>query len=99
MAYCGPRGIPLSTFLGWDQADQDAALAWQQYEASRCPKCGTHPEEGRRHFHVDVCPTCVDLEKVSASEDAKVRGAHVSPAHGSRGECPRCLAEVQANAV
>ena len=41
MAYCGPRGIPLSTFLGWAVDDQAAALAWQADDASRCPNCGT----------------------------------------------------------
>jgi hypothetical protein len=41
MAYCGPRGIPLSEFLNWHPDDQQAALAWQSDEAQRCPHCGT----------------------------------------------------------
>lgn len=99
MAYCGPRGIPLSRFLSWDQADQDAALAWQTYEARRCPGCGTHPDEGAKHFHIDVCPTCIQLEKTRQSDDAKARGAHVLPALGKTAECTRCMAELEANTV
>jgi len=97
MAYCGPRGIPLSQFLAWEQADQDAALSWQSYEARRCPGCGAHPDEGTRHFHIDVCPSCVQLEKTRKSEDAQVRGAHVAPAHGPIATCPRCVGEARAN--
>ncbi len=40
MAYCGPRGIPLTEFLAWDETDQDAALAWQSYESRRCREDG-----------------------------------------------------------
>lgn len=42
MAYCGPRGIPLSTFLNWPVDDQAAALSWQAEDSHRCPGCGTH---------------------------------------------------------
>lgn len=97
MAYCGPRGIPLSTFLEWDKADQDAALSWQAYEARRCPGCGTHPDEGPKHYHVDVCATCVQLDKKSKSDDAKATGAHLVGTPGTVGECVRCRAEIQAN--
>lgn len=45
MAYCGPRALPLSQFLAWDEADQHAALIWQAQEARRCSGCGTLPEE------------------------------------------------------
>lgn len=96
MAYCGPRGIPLSTFLGWPANDQDAALAWSGYESQRCSTCGTHPGEGARHAHVDVCPGCVKRD--AAAEGAeKIRGAHVKLAPGSLATCPRCLEEVAAN--
>ncbi|WP_402465800.1 hypothetical protein [Isoptericola aurantiacus] len=97
MAYCGPKGLPLSEFLSWDQADQDAALSWQAYEARRCSGCGTHPDEGPKHFHVDVCATCVQLEKVSRSEDAKAAGAHVVPRSGTHATCSRCRGEIEAN--
>lgn len=96
MAYCGPRGIPLSGFLSWDQHDQDAALAWAGHESRRCRSCGYHPDEGPRHTHVDVCPGCVQMDR--ASGDAKdIRGAHVRPVNGSLADCPRCLQEVAAN--
>ncbi|NCT90256.1 hypothetical protein GXB85_04715 [Cellulomonas sp. APG4] len=98
MAYCGPRGIPLSVFLGWAQADQDAALAWVGYEARRCSSCGYHPDEGPRHAHIDVCPGCVSREAAAQDEDAKVRGAHVHMASGTTGECDRCVTTAAANA-
>lgn len=72
MAYCGPKGIALSAFLAWPQADQDAALAWQSHEALRCPSCGTHPSDydpdagGRRHaWHpdVEVCDGCATRDR------------------------------------
>lgn len=44
MDYCGPRGLPHSVFLGWDDLDQAKALAWQQHSAQTCPGCGFHPD-------------------------------------------------------
>lgn len=97
MAYCGPRGIPLTEFLAWDDVDQDAALAWQSYEARRCRSCGHHPDEPPRHPHIDVCPDCVQLERTRNTDDAKVPGAHVHLAAGTAKSCPRCQAEIEAN--
>lgn len=45
MDYCGPAGIPHSVFVGWDADDQDKALAWLTDQQSRCPQCGSRPEE------------------------------------------------------
>lgn len=99
MGYCGPRGIPLSTFLSWDQSDQDAALEWAGYESRRCNSCGYHPDEGGAHAHVDVCPGCVELERRREGEDLKnLRGAHVRLARGTAATCERCQAEAAANA-
>lgn len=95
MAYCGPLGIPLSTFLSWDQADQDAALAWQARQAQRCPSCGWHPEEGPRHHHVEVCPSCSDRDRITSSDEFRsARGAHVVPAQGKAATCPTCLEDL-----
>lgn len=72
MRYCGPKGIPLSVFLAWPSTDQAAALAWQDHEARRCAKCGTHPNDydpesgGRRHaWHpaIEVCEGCAASER------------------------------------
>lgn len=94
MAYCGPHGIPLSVFLSWSDADQDAALAWQAHESRRCRGCGRHPDEGDFHAHVNVCPGCVALESLSSQDDVrKMRGAHVRLAAGSAQECKRCASE------
>jgi hypothetical protein len=41
MAYCGPRGIPLSRFLSWPVDDQQAALTWMAEDRLRCSNCGT----------------------------------------------------------
>ncbi|WP_182112886.1 hypothetical protein [Actinotalea sp. JY-7876] len=97
MAYCGPRGIPLSAFLRWEQDDQDAALAWSGYEARRCSSCGTHPDEGPRHVHINVCSGCVERDRAAGDEAAKVRGAHIHLAGGTSASCPRCTAERKAN--
>jgi hypothetical protein len=98
MAYCGPRGIPLSQFLGWEQSDQDAALAWQTHEALRCPGCGTHPDDKTsKHFHINICPTCVQMDTTGSSEAAKAKGAHLATAPGARSTCTRCQTEARAN--
>lgn len=86
MAYCGPRGIPLSTFLEWDELDQDAALVWQAHEARRCPSCGTHPDDwnpeagGRRDAYTAeavVCPGCRALDSARSHEH------NAKPPHGA----------------
>jgi hypothetical protein len=43
--YCVPLGIPHSTFLQWDEEDQDKAIAWSIEERSRCSRCGTKPQD------------------------------------------------------
>jgi len=49
LAYCAPRGIPLSVFLGrvvwaghpqWTQRDAQAAVLWEIEQNSRCSGCG-----------------------------------------------------------
>lgn len=40
MDYCAQRGIPYTTFLGWDPPSRDAALAWQARVNARCGSCG-----------------------------------------------------------
>jgi len=97
MAYCGPRGIPLSTFLSWPQEDQDAALAWQGHEGRRCGTCGYHPDDGGAHAHINVCRGCVAREK-RTKEASEIHGAHVVIAAGSVAECERCTQEAAANA-
>lgn len=39
-----PLGIPHSRFLGWQEGDQDKALAWLMHDRNRCPYCGTQPD-------------------------------------------------------
>ena len=49
MAYCGPAGIPYTTFIGgpagWDDLSRDAAIAWQLERDTRCGGCGQHRDE------------------------------------------------------
>lgn len=87
MAYCAPKGIPLSQFLTWPKTDQDAALAWQSHEARRCSQCGTHPDDydpdagGRRHaWHpaVEVCEGCAATARGQESLQQHLE------AHGAR---------------
>lgn len=97
MAYCGPRGIALSVFLGWAPEDQAAALAWQAHESRRCSGCGSHPDDGPLHPHINVCPVCVQLDKARSKPEAQVTGAHVVLAAGSIKTCDRCMTEIKAN--
>jgi hypothetical protein len=89
MRYCGPRGIPLSTFLSWPRADQDAALTWQAHEAERCPGCGRHPDDPPTHAHKASCPTCAEQSEV-AKKAHDLPGGHVQWSPGMRSDCPTC---------
>lgn len=89
MRYCGPRGIPLSTFLGWAQEDQDAALAWQAHEAERCPGCGRHPDDPPSHPHVGVCPSC-RAQALQGREVDRAGGEHLVWEPGYAADCPQC---------
>lgn len=37
--------MPHSRFLSWPDEDQDKAIAFLEYEAMRCSKCGSFPHE------------------------------------------------------
>ena len=93
MAYCGPRSIPHSVFLGrvvrpgvdpeWLQSDRDDALAWQAHENRRCRSCGTHPDEWADddlayHAHLDECRGCRQRERLAQSDRAQKAGEGVS---------------------
>jgi len=95
MAYCAPLGIPLSSFLGWDPDDQDAALAWRAYESRRCPQ-GHHPDEGRVHHHINACQSCADRARVEASDEWKnaTPGSHISTVRGTSKDCARCAEDL-----
>jgi hypothetical protein len=97
MAYCGPRGIALSTFLRWPRSDQDAALDWADYEAGRCRNCFTHPDEWGDnplafHAHPDQCKGCQARERMAQAPgvDDGQRGVTIRIAHGPAAACPRC---------
>lgn len=106
MAYCGPRGIPHSVFLGrvvrpgvdagWLQADRDDALAWQAHENRRCRSCGTHPEEWAEdkfayHAHLSECRGCKQRERLSNTDEAKRgEGRFAVMQPGPASDCPRC---------
>ncbi len=101
MAYCGPRGIPLHSFLAWPDESQAAALHWQEHEASRCPTCGTHEEDWidtdgnprePQHYHGRVCPGCQRLQAAQESLNAETgeRGLHLAASDGPASECAAC---------
>lgn len=105
MAYCGPRGIPLSVFLGrvvgpgdpvWLLSDRDAALAWAEREARICKRCGTDPEAWDEdplafHAHLQQCKGCQEQQRASESPDARNgRGIAAVVVPGPAGVCPRC---------
>lgn len=109
MAYCGPRGIAHSVFLGrvvrpgvdpeWLPADRDDALAWQAYENRRCRSCGTHPDEWAEdktayHAHLTECRGCRQVQRLAASDQAKEgQGRSVVMAGGSAAQCAQCHPE------
>lgn len=108
MAYCGPKGIPLSTFLRWPVYDQQAALAWSAYESRRCHECGTHPDDwdestgGNRYaYHAEnyTCPGCVHTQRHAESPDVTHggRGVHIRLMSGTHADCPRCNREAVRN--
>ena len=94
MQVVGPKAMPLSAFLSWSEADQDAQLLWQAREAARCPGCGHHPDDEPQHHHVVVCASCVDRDQVT-KQAAEMPGAHVVPVAGPRAKCPTCLQDAK----
>lgn len=82
MAYCGPKGIPLSAFLEWADADRVAALEWQSWESRRCQSCGTHPEDwepgnATHAARLHVCEGCVQTERVGRSQEVQRPGMKI----------------------
>lgn len=80
MAYCGPRGLPHSEFLGWSAADRDKAIWWHMRDRAACPSCGTRPEEwdpgrggSRDAYRADLheCPGCVERERAQDAPELK----------------------------
>ncbi|MCR6703155.1 MAG: hypothetical protein NVV66_00100 [Cellulomonas sp.] len=96
MAYVGPLGIPLSRFLAWEPSDQDAALAWRAHESRRCP-AGHHPDAGRVHHHINVCPACADRARIESTAEWKnaPHGAHISAVLGTSKDCARCAEDLE----
>lgn len=93
MAYCGPRGIPLSVFLGrivrpgvdpqWLPSDRDDALAWQAWDGQRCKSCGTHPDDWAEdkmayHAHLHECRGCRQQQRLAQSDEARAAGDGVT---------------------
>lgn len=72
MEYCGPNGIPHSTFLGagigiWSEHDRELALAWDLRRRATC-RCSTRRDQWHGNpqaFEVDAfdCPGCYALAK------------------------------------
>lgn len=81
-----PLGLPHSRFLGWDELDQDKALAWMRERAKQCPGCGTRAEEWKRDRFAYVgqtryCPGCevLEQERENVREDARGVTVHLAP--------------------
>lgn len=78
MAYCNPRGIPLSIFQGrvvrpgvdptWTAEDANAAVAYERWRAGACRSCGTRASEWEKDRFAYVskgyaCPGCELIEQ------------------------------------
>jgi hypothetical protein len=86
MAYCGPKGLPLSQFLAWPESDQDAALTWQAHEARKCTECGTHPDDWAQNwwyaweaeaYRCRGCQVVGDKRDEIQKQDKRGNGVHV----------------------
>lgn len=88
MAYCGPRAVPYSTFMGWgegwDPLSRTLAIEWVKREADKCRGCGVpwddwfvdgKPDESAYVSEKYVCPGCSKNEMAKDSKDAA--GTHV----------------------
>lgn len=51
MAICDDYGIPHSEFLGWEENDQDLAIAYRIYKAEHCSECGTSERDWEKDRH------------------------------------------------
>jgi hypothetical protein len=77
MEYCHHAGIPHSEFLSWDERDQEAEIEYMLYDKSRCPGCGTFPEEwfGEDNRHLQPPPylpttiNCLGCETLADTRD------------------------------
>lgn len=78
-----PLGIPHSGFLAWSLDDQDKALAYRRWEASKCGGCGTSRdqwEKDRDAFiaDVEICPGCERIEQEQDNGPAQRKGAKIA---------------------
>jgi hypothetical protein len=82
LAYCAPRGIPLSVFLGrivgagepqWTERDAQAAVLWQIEQNAHCTGCG-RPRSECMVAEIDAPDYEVTVQKCWACEarDAKM---------------------------
>jgi hypothetical protein len=97
MDYCGPRGIPHSTFLEWSASDRDKALWWLIHERERCPSCGTRPEEwtGDRDAYVPMPTTCRGCEVKAQGDEIFERHRKQYRRGTSMRMVPRAVAEAR----
>ena len=83
MDYCGPKGIPLSSFLSWTVDDQDAALWWQAELNLRCRNCGTAEWEWEQDPYAygvvqKVCKGCAMTQAAQRQAEEKTAGMKFS---------------------
>lgn len=81
MEYCGPRGIPYTQFIGWDQIDQDAALAWLVRDRGKCDGCGTVSSDWLNAFDEDGEPVANIMAPVFHAVDVHCAGCAARAAH------------------
>lgn len=76
MQFCNGVGLAHSAFLGWDERDRGAALAFEMEKSLRCQMCGTAQWEWDRDRFayeavLEQCPGCYVRESSAEGMDHK----------------------------
>ena len=85
MEYCAEQGMPHSILLGWPEEDYSKLIAWLIYSKSRCPRCGSFPDdwvdsEGKEvepppmYVHSRKCVGCANIRSIEDRLEKEDRG-------------------------
>jgi len=77
--------MPHSILLGWPEEDYSKLIAWLIYSKSRCPRCGSFPDdwvdsEGKEvepppmYVHSRKCVGCANIRSIEDRLEKEDRG-------------------------